>query len=505
MTPPLPTKIIAVHLNFRGRAQERGRLPDVPSYFLKPPSSLARDGDTIARPQGAELLIAEGEIAVIVGRTARRVTPNEGIDYIGWFAPANDVGVPDLRWADRGSNLLSKGQDGYTPVGTAVAADNLDPADLTLITRVNGEVVQKDSTANLLFPLGFLVADVSRFITLEPGDIILSGTPAGVQLVKPGDVVEIEVEGLGVLHNTIVEGDVIPSFGAQPKLTPATRAEALGGIATKSSTLSTEAKAALRHVSTATLTVQLAKRGIRNAFIQGLQPSRPDLRLLGYAHTLRYVPLREDVRDAETAELNAQKRAIESITADEVLVIEARQNPGAGTIGDILAARALARGATGIVTDGGLRDSGAVARLDIPTYYQAPHAAVLGLIHYPLETNVPVACGGALVMPGDVLVGDVDGVVVLPAALAEGIAHDALAQEEQEAWALERVEAGESLRGVYPLSDERRADFEAWRAARAGHGDGSPTLSQSQPQAGNDHRDTDMLTRPLSGKAGGGS
>ena len=234
----------------------------------------------------------------------------------------------------------------------------------------------------------------------------------------------------------------------------------------RSRAVSDEAWAALKQVATATLTVQLTKRGIRNSFVQGLRPTRPDLRLLGYAYTLRYVPLREDVRDADTAALNAQKTAVESIGPDEVLVMDARRDAGAGTIGDILAARALARGATGIVTDGGLRDSAAVAALDIPTYYQAPHAAVLGLIHYPLETNVPIGCGGALVMPGDVIVGDGDGVLVVPAQMAEEVALAALAQEEREEFALERVQAGESVRGLYPLSDERRAEFEEWRNQR---------------------------------------
>jgi regulator of RNase E activity RraA len=179
------------------------------------------------------------------------------------------------------------------------------------------------------------------------------------------------------------------------------------------------------------------------------------------------VPLREDIRDADTAELNAQKAAIEALGPDEVLVIDARGDPGAGTIGDILAARALARGATGIVTDGGLRDSPAVAELEIPTYYQAPHAAVLGLVHYPLESNVPIACGGTLVMPGDVIVGDAEGVIVVPAAMAEEVARASVEQEEREAWAFERVQDGESIRGVFPLSAERRGEFEAWRAARA--------------------------------------
>ena len=147
-------------------------------------------------------------------------------------------------------------------------------------------------------------------------------------------------------------------------------------------------------------------------------------------------------------------------------MIDARSEAGAGTIGDILALRAMRRGAAGIVTDGGLRDSPAVGSLDIPTYYRAPHASVLGLLHYPLEANVPVACGGVLVLPGDVIVGDAEGVVVVPAQLAEDVARDAAEQELAEQFAFERVNSGESIRGLFPLTDERRGEYETWRAAR---------------------------------------
>ena len=472
MTAPPPTKIIAVHVNYHSRAAQRGLSPQVPSYFMKPLSSLARSGDPVIRPLGTQLLGVEGEIAAIIGRRARHITPAEGIEHVGWFAPANDVGLFDMRWADRGSNLFSKGQDGFTPIGTPVAAELVDPQALTLRTRINGVVVQEDSSANLIFSFGMLVADLSRFITLEPGDVILTGTPANAALVEPGDEVDIELAGFGTLSNRIVEADeALAGFGAQPKIAPATRAAALGLNGHRATTLSDSAKAALRSVSTATLSVQLARRGISNPVIAGVRPTRPQDRLLGYAYTLRYVPLREDVRDADKSELNAQKQAVESIGPDEVLVIDARQEPHAGTIGDILAARALARGATGIVTDGGLRDVDAVARLEIPTYYQAAHPAVLGRLHFPLESNVPVACGGALIIPGDVIVGDGDGVLVIPAAMAEDVAADALAQELREAWALERVKAGESVRGVYPLSEERREEFEAWLGQNDEHGD----------------------------------
>ena len=156
--------------------------------------------------------------------------------------------------------------------------------------------MQEDTSAGLLFPFGLLVADLSRFITLEPGDVILTGTPAGSRPVEPGDVVEVEIEGVGRVRNAVVEApEEIPGFGAQPRVSPAVRAAAWAIPEPRPVTLSEGAKAALRRVSTATLTTQLRRHGIRNTFMGGLRPTRPDLRLLGYAHTLRYVPLREDV------------------------------------------------------------------------------------------------------------------------------------------------------------------------------------------------------------------
>ncbi|HWI74042.1 MAG TPA: fumarylacetoacetate hydrolase family protein [Baekduia sp.] len=462
-----PTKVVAVHLNYRSRAEQRGRTPSEPSYFLKPPSSVS-DGGPVVRPQGAELLAYEGEIAVIVGATVREATLAEAGAAIGWYAAANDFGAHDFRWADRGSNLLSKGHDGYTPLGAPVPADTIDAATLRLRTRVNGEVVQEAGADELLFGFAELIADLSRFMTLERGDVILTGTPAGTGVVEPGDVVEVELDGLGSsVRSTVVAAEgPLAEHGAMPRATPAARAFAIGMNAPRPVTLSGDAVAALREVSTATLTVQLAKHGVANTFLTGLRPARPDLRMVGYAHTLRYVALREDVRDARKGTEDAQKLAVETVSPDDVLIMEARGEAGAGTIGDILAARVLARGGAGIVTDGGVRDSPGVSQLGIPTYFQIPNAASLWLRHIPIEVDGPITCAGTLVMPGDVIVGDAEGVVVLPAALAERIAHDAVEQEEREAWALERVQAGESIRGVYPITDQRRAEYERWRATR---------------------------------------
>lgn len=461
-----PTKVIGVHVNYRSRAEQRGRTPTEPSYFLKPPSSICGSGQVI-RPRGTELLAFEGEIAVILRAKLRNATIEEAEGAIGWYAAANDFGVHDLRWADRGSNLLSKGHDGYTPIGPAVPASEVDASSLRLRTRLNDEIVQDASADELIFPFAQLVADLSRFMTLEQDDVILTGTPAGTGVVQPGDIVEVELEGAGSVRSTIVESErPLAPYGAMPRATPAARAFAIGVNAPRPVTLSADATATLRQVSTATLTVQLSKRGITGTFLSGLRPSRPDLRMLGYAHTLRYVATREDVREARRGSEDAQKAAVESVSPGDVLVMEARGEARAGTIGDILAARVLARGGAGIVTDGAVRDTPGVGELAIPTYFQAPNAASLWLEHLPLDVDHPITCAGALVMPGDVIVGDAEGAVVLPAALAEEIAHDAVDQELREEWALERVVEGESIRGVYPMSDQRRHDYERWRETR---------------------------------------
>ncbi|MGH3265051.1 MAG: fumarylacetoacetate hydrolase family protein, partial [Trebonia sp.] len=240
------SKVIAIHLNYRSRAEQRGRTPTAPSYFLKPPSSISAGGDVV-RPRGAQLLTFEGEIAVIVGARARHVTPRRAREHIGFYAPANDFGAYDFRWADRGSNLLSKGQDGFTPIGPALTAADAGSGALTLRTTVNGEVRQEASTAELIFTFAELIADLSRLITLEPGDVILTGTPAGAGVVAPDDVVEVTLEGAGSVISTVVEArEELKPYGAMPKVTPEARALATGINAPRPASLSDEARAALK-------------------------------------------------------------------------------------------------------------------------------------------------------------------------------------------------------------------------------------------------------------------
>ncbi|MGV9771244.1 fumarylacetoacetate hydrolase family protein [Streptosporangium sp. NPDC003464] len=470
-----PGKIIAVHLNYRSRAAERGRTPAVPSYFLKPASSLSWSGRPVVRPAGCELLAFEGEIAIIIGARAHRVPRHRALGHVAGYTAANDFGVYDFKHADLGSNLRAKGQDGYTPVGPAIL-ETADPTGLWLRTYVNGELAQEACADELLFGFDLLIADLSRLMTLEPGDIILAGTPAGSTVVRPGDVVEVELEGAGRLRNQVVaDSRDLGDFGVQPRVTDEVRAAAYGSapiprpappVLDGPAALDRPTMTALRSVSTATLSSQLRKRGIDHHFIEGVRPARPDLRMVGVARTLRYLPLREDVFDEIGGGMNAQKRTVEEIRPGEVLVIEARGERGAGTLGDILALRALRRGAAGVVTDGGLRDSPSFAGLDLPAYYAVAHAAVLGRRHVPMDSQVPVACGGVLVMPGDVLVGDAEGVVVIPPRLAAEVARDAARQEAEERFIYQRVDEGASVDGLYPMNRTWRETYEEQERAR---------------------------------------
>jgi regulator of RNase E activity RraA len=228
--------------------------------------------------------------------------------------------------------------------------------------------------------------------------------------------------------------------------------------------LSADLAATLTSVCTATISAQLRTRGIDNACLTGLSAARPDLRLVGIARTLRYTALREDVFRERGRGMNEQKAVIDTIEPGEVLVIEARGEQGAGTIGDILALRLKQRGGAGVVTDGAVRDEAAIKDLDLPCYRAGAHAAVLGRRHVPMDSGLPITCAGTLVMPGDVIVGDEDGVVVVPRALAAEVAAAAARQEDEERYIAERVAAGESLDGLYPLGPDQRRRYEQWAA-----------------------------------------
>ncbi|CAH0162352.1 Homoprotocatechuate catabolism bifunctional isomerase/decarboxylase [Microbacterium oxydans] len=519
MTDPIdrPGKIIAIHLSYASRADQRGRRPAAPSYFFKPASSVGTTGGTVERPAGTELLAFEGEIALVIGTPARRVSLADAWSHVGWVTASNDLGLYDLRANDKGSNVRSKGGDGYTPLGPElIDASTVDPAALRVRAWVNGELRQDDTTAGLIFPLAQLVADLSQHFTLEVGDVILSGTPAGSSVIVPGDVVEIEVDApdaagapsSGRLVTTVTQGEAPfdGELGSLPAVDDLQRSEAWGSreaaglpadIAEKpehaapvparaagsdSSGLSPELRAKLLEAPTAGLSAQLRKRGHHACFIDGVAANIAGTKIVGTAKTLRFVPFREDLFASHGGGYNAQKRAFDAVHEGEIIVIEARGDATTGTLGDILALRAKVRGAAGVVTDGGVRDFDAVAEIGLPVFSQGAHPSVLGRKHVPWDVDVTIACGGASVQPGDIIVGDSDGVIVIPPGLAEEVADAAVAQEIEDAWIAEQVAAGHPVDGLFPLNAEWRARYEA--ASGPSTGSGTQGGSGTQDDAG---------------------
>jgi 5-oxopent-3-ene-1,2,5-tricarboxylate decarboxylase/2-hydroxyhepta-2,4-diene-1,7-dioate isomerase len=231
LPPVAPTKIIAVHLNHRSRVEEfRATLPPAPTYFHKPTSALNAHGGAVVRPRGCKYLNYEGEVAVVIGRTCRNVSLAGAAGCIAGYTIANDFGLHDFRDTDAGSMLRVKGSDTLCPIGPGLVTD-WDFHGKRLRTYVNGKVAQDGSTDEMTWDMTYLVADIARTITLFPEDIILTGTPANSRSVQPGDLVEVEVEGLGRLANRIVEGParIPPDFGAQPSESEEVRSTALGG------------------------------------------------------------------------------------------------------------------------------------------------------------------------------------------------------------------------------------------------------------------------------------
>ena len=204
----------------------------------------------------------------------------------------------------------------------------------------------------------------------------------------------------------------------------------------------------------------MRKRGYHDVVVEGVHRLRPGARMVGRARTLRLIPHRPDLFASHGGGYNAQKRAFDAVEPGEVLVVEARGERRTGTVGDVLALRAKVRGAAGVVTDGGVRDADAVADIGLPVFSQGPHPAVLGRRHVPWETDVTVACGGAAVQPGDVIVGDGDGVIVIPPPLVEEVLAECEAQEREEEWVAEQVAGGAAVDGLFPMNAEWRARFE---------------------------------------------
>jgi 5-oxopent-3-ene-1,2,5-tricarboxylate decarboxylase/2-hydroxyhepta-2,4-diene-1,7-dioate isomerase len=231
LAPSEPTKILAVHLNYHSRSDEfLTKLPDAPTYFHKPITALNSHHGHVVRPERCKWLNYEGEIVIIIGKTCKNISPDEAGQYIAGYSVGNDYGLHDFRDTDAGSMLRVKGADTLAPVGPGMVTD-WDFHNKYIRTYVNGELKQDDNTKNMEWDMNYLVADLARTITLVPGDMIFSGTPANSRPVQPGDVVEVEVEGLGRLSNKIVHGPapIRSDVGAQPTESEEVISTAMGG------------------------------------------------------------------------------------------------------------------------------------------------------------------------------------------------------------------------------------------------------------------------------------
>jgi 5-oxopent-3-ene-1,2,5-tricarboxylate decarboxylase / 2-hydroxyhepta-2,4-diene-1,7-dioate isomerase len=231
LPPAVPTKIVAVHLNHRSRVEEfRATLPAAPTYFHKPTSALVGHGGAVVRPANCRYLNYEGEVAIVIGRTCRNVSHAQAGDFIAGYTIGNDFGLHDFRDTDAGSMLRVKGSDTMAPLGPGLVT-GWDFHGKRIRTYVNGQLAQDGSTDEMQWDMHYLVADISRTITLYAGDVLLSGTPANSRPVEPGDLVEVEVDGLGKLANRIVAGPLPVSgeLGAQPSESEEVVSTALGG------------------------------------------------------------------------------------------------------------------------------------------------------------------------------------------------------------------------------------------------------------------------------------
>ena len=231
LAPVEPTKIICVHLNYDSRTQEfMTKLPPAPTYFHKPITALNSHNGAVVRPNGCKWLNYEGEIVIVIGKTCRNISPDEAGEYIAGYTIGNDYGLHDFRDTDAGSMLRVKGADTLAPIGPGLVTD-WDFHNKRIRTIVNGVVKQDSTTAEMEWDMHYLVADIARTITLVPGDILFSGTPAFSRTVYPGDVVTVEVEGLGSLTTVIVEGPtpIRTDVGGQPTESEEVISTAKGG------------------------------------------------------------------------------------------------------------------------------------------------------------------------------------------------------------------------------------------------------------------------------------
>jgi 5-oxopent-3-ene-1,2,5-tricarboxylate decarboxylase/2-hydroxyhepta-2,4-diene-1,7-dioate isomerase len=402
---PPPTKIIMLHMNYRSRALAHGDFPPYPTYYLKPPSTLAPAVGAVMRPPGCELLIAEGEIALVIGTRAHRVPPDQAWRHVAYIAAANDFTVLDFMAADPSLTRV-KGWDGFTPIGNLVDARTIDPGDLRLRVTVNGETRQSDSTRDLLFSFADLVCDLSGIMTLEPGDILLTGTPAGARPVQPGDEVLVDIEGLSAVRTLVRQShDPLSALTPRPRVTPAQRAHALGVAAARPVVLDSPHWGLLRSGAVRQLADWLAARKIATVDL-GLPLTTGGQTVAGHAYPIRLLPRRPGDQPSSTAAL----APLAAAGPDEIVVVAANGDQASAALPGDMVKQLAARRVESIVTDGALPDHPGLASTATATPTTDWESG-----HRLADLNTSVVIAGVTIEPGDVIVADAEMAIVLPA------------------------------------------------------------------------------------------
>ncbi|WP_052741042.1 fumarylacetoacetate hydrolase family protein [Rhodococcus erythropolis] len=388
------SKIFMLHMNFRSRAEQHGDWPDYPNYHLKPPSTLTAGNVPIVMPPGVRTMLGEGEIAVVIGKVTRNVSESEALDYVSHVAAANDVTVFDYSWSDAPSLVRSKGFDSFTPIGELVPIDSVDPTNLTLRLWVNGQLRQEAHSSDLIFSIGRLVAELSSIMTLNPGDLLLTGTPAGAPLLAVGDEVVVELGEVSCTANSVVadprdRNPLIP----EPRVSPRGRGLSVGSACHR---LSTATTAELGRLIAAGVDVVSKAADENGVPAQPLALTGTPSTFIGHAFTLRQVPARTS-GDTWPASATATFNALRAVGPGELLVAEGSVSHDNSS--ELM--RRIAEGsATGLVTEAP------------PTRYST---------YVPVAVNTPVVVNGTTVNPGDIVMSVEGRTLLIAGGTAEKI------------------------------------------------------------------------------------
>lgn len=398
LPPPLNqcSKIFMLHMNFGSRAREHGDWPSHPVYHLKPPSTLTVQNSPIYMPPGVQTMLGEAEIAVVIGRTARHVSEDDALGYVSHLAAANDVTIFDYGWSDAPSLVRSKGFDSFTPLGPLVPINHVDAQNVSLRLWVNGVLRQEAHSSDLIFPFARLIAELSAIMTLNPGDVLLTGTPSGAPVLEVGDEVVVELGDVSRSVNSVEAAtNALNSLLPPPRITPRARGVAVGAACHR---LSGATVKDLQRLQEAGIDAVSDLGRVHGADVRPIRLSGGPPDFAGHAFTLRQVPART-ASDGRSwpAPARATLEALRAIGPGELIVAEGGLSENSTRI---LAARAAMRSAGGVTAE-------------LPSTPQSQYL--------PVAINTPVVINGNTVMPGDLILSEQGQTLLIAGETADKI------------------------------------------------------------------------------------